>query len=125
MFYMLGRKAPQDIPQYIANCNVAFVSFTDNALFAKTIPAKLQSYMACGIPVLASATGETKRIVEEAYCGMACRLGDSDALAAGILRFMEMSEEEISRMGQNALNYSKTFFGKKFLMDEMEEYLEN
>lgn len=40
-----------------------------NSLFEKTIPAKLQSYMACGMPIIASANGENKRIVAEANVG--------------------------------------------------------
>ena len=32
--------------KFLACCDAAFVSFMDNELFTKTIPAKLQSYMA-------------------------------------------------------------------------------
>ena len=45
------KKTPEEIPGLLAPSDVAFVSFMDNSLFRMTIPAKLQSYMACGIPI--------------------------------------------------------------------------
>lgn len=123
MFRMPGRKPPQGIPGILAEGNVAYISFANNPLFENTIPAKLQSYMACGIPVLASAAGETKRIIDEADCGMVCEMGDSEALAEGIIRFMGMTEEEMDKMRRNALEYSEKHFDKKKLLDEMEGYL--
>ena len=32
--------------------------------------------MACGMPIIASASGETKRVVEEAECGLCSQNGD-------------------------------------------------
>lgn len=66
---MLRRKAPEEIPEHLAYCVVAFLSLSDNSLFAMTISAKLQLYMACGMPIIAVAVGELKRIIEEAECG--------------------------------------------------------
>ncbi|MGN0402294.1 MAG: glycosyltransferase family 4 protein [Acetatifactor sp.] len=123
MFRLLGRKRPEEIPYYLAWCDVAFISFANNSLFEMTIPAKLQSYMACGIPVLAAAMGETKRIIEEAECGIVCKLGDPQALVDGIIEFMNNSENHICKMSGNALMYFKQFFSKKELMDEIEYYL--
>lgn len=123
MFLLLGRKPSREIPKYIACCDVAFVSFAANELFAKTIPAKLQSYMACGIPILAVADGETRRIVEEAACGIVCRLGDAEGLADGIVRFMELPEGVARGMGERALQYAGEAFDKGRLMDEMDRYV--
>ena len=81
MFHLLGRKQPDQIPAYLAWCDAAFISFADNPLFEKTIPAKLQSYMACGMPILAAASGETKRILKEAGAGLSCKIGNAEALA--------------------------------------------
>ena len=55
MFRLPGRKRPEEIPGYLAWCDAAFISFAESPLFGMTIPAKLQSYMACGMPILAAA----------------------------------------------------------------------
>ncbi len=122
MFKFFGTKLPEEIPQYLAHCQVAFLSFADNPLFEKTIPAKLQSYMACGIPILASASGETKRIIEEAKAGVVCKLGDSNQICDCIIKMTQMSLDEINSMRENAVSYFNEFFNKKKLMDELESY---
>ena len=122
MFCLLGRKAREEIPFYLAACNVAFISFADNPLFSMTIPAKLQSYMACGMPILAVADGETKRIVEEAGCGWVVPMGDAALLSETIQSIMKDYESVRSDMGQNALAYYRTNFDKMQLLDQMEKY---
>lgn len=124
MFYMLGRKKPEEIPDYLAWCDVAFILFADNSLFEMTIPAKLQSYIACGIPILTSASGETKRIVQEADCGLVCKMGDAKALAEGIEIFKATRAERQKQMGNNALLYYEKKFNKKKLLDEIEKYFQ-
>ena len=54
MFILLGYHPSERIPELLASCDAAFVSFLPNKVFVNTIPAKLQSYMACGMPLLAA-----------------------------------------------------------------------
>ncbi len=119
-FVFVPRQNAEVIPTLLSACDVAFVSFSNDDLWKKTIPAKLQSYMACGMPVIASAGGETERIINEADCGICCKVGDENELADGI---RQMMKSDIVRMGQNSLNYCRTHFDKTKLMDEMDRYL--
>lgn len=123
MFHLLGRKAPEEVPGYVACCDAAFLSFTDNPLFQMTIPAKLQSYMACGIPIVAAASGETKRIIEEAKAGIVCEIGVASALAEGIKWMMGQPEKVREMMGRQAREYYEKEFNRDFLLKVMEEYL--
>lgn len=123
MFELLGRKKPEEIPYYLAWCDVAFISFADNPLFEMTIPAKLQSYMACGMPILAVAGGETKRVIEEAGCGYCCRLGDVIATASAIAKFIRKEKQVTCNMSQAALQYFRKHFDKNELLDEIEQYV--
>ena len=104
----------------LSACDAAFVSFADNDLWKKTIPAKLQSYMACGMPIIASAGGETERIINESGCGICCRVGDEKALATGI---KQMMNSELGKMSSGSLKYATENFNKQKLMDEMDCYL--
>ena len=124
MFQMLGRKPAEEIPKYLAYGDVAFISFADNELFQMTIPAKLQSYLACGMPILAAAGGETARIIQEAGCGICSKLGDSEALADAIVRFMGLSAEDRNKMREVARDYSAKYFAKDILMDKMDEEIQ-
>lgn len=121
-FLFLGRKKPTEVPDYLAHCDMAFVSFADNSLFEMTIPAKLQSYMACGMPILAVAGGETKRIVEEAACGCSCNLGDVQGLEQRIQELCNYSATEMADKKQAALTYYVSHFEKEELMKQIEMY---
>lgn len=122
MFTIIKHQPAEKIPDILAACDAAFISFMDSPLFEMTIPAKLQSYMACGMPIIASASGETKRIIEESECGMCCELGNPDGLAAGILKLKETNLKELSRNSRMAY---MTNFDKKRLLDEMDAYFNN
>lgn len=120
MFALLGRKRPEEIPHYLAWCDAAFISFADNPLFEKTIPAKLQSYMACGMPVIASAEGETKRVINEAKCGICCAIGVAGSLRDAIEQIIHI---DTAQMSANSISYFRTHFDKNTLMNEMETFL--
>jgi len=124
MFFLIGRKPATEIPDLLTCADVAFLSFMDTELFAKTIPAKLQSYMACGMPILASARGESVGIIDEAECGAHSDIGDSEGLAAKIIKLSGMESNDLENMGKNARKYYLSHFEKKILMDEMDGYFE-
>ena len=119
MFIMVDRQPAQRIPKLLAACDAAFISFMADPLFEKTIPAKLQSYMACGMPIVAAATGETARIVEEADCGACCPTGDEVELAKRITDIID--SEDLTHKAENARRYFLEHFEKQRLMDMFEE----
>ena len=120
-FVMVPRQSAERIPELLATCDAAFLSFQDDPLWTKTIPAKLQSYMACGMPIIASAAGETKRIIEEAECGVCCAIGDAEQLGKSIKEMMEANMEE---MRVKSRDYCEQHFDKKMLMDQIEKFLD-
>ena len=119
-FVLIPRQDAERIPEILSVCDSGFISFQKNDLWEKTIPAKLQSYMACGKAIVASASGETKRIIEEAECGVCTSLGDEQALAEGIQLIRKM---DLTLMGNNARRYFEEHFDKTKLMNQMDRYL--
>ncbi len=120
-FLMIGRRPAEHIPAMLGCCDAAFLSFMNNDLFAKTIPAKLQSYMACGMPIVASAVGETERVISEAQCGVCCNIGDDKGLAELLNSLIQYSNKELNEMRRNAREYYEKNFSKEMLIDEIEE----
>lgn len=122
LFVMIPRQPAERVPELLSACDAAFLSFQDDELWRKTIPAKLQSYMACGMPVIAAAGGETERVITEAMCGICCKIGDAKGLANGIKRIMKADLEEMSR---NSRGYFEGYFDKQMLMDQMDGYFDS
>ncbi len=119
-FIMIPRVNAEKIPEILSTCDAGFISFNNTTLWEKTIPAKLQSYMACGKAIVASASGETKRVISEAGCGVCCEIGNPDALAEGIKEMLKLDSIEA---GKKSRHYFEEKFDKKKLMDEMDEYI--
>jgi len=118
-FILIPRQPAERIPEILSNCDAGFISFMDTELFEKTIPAKLQSYMACGMPILAAAKGETERVVNEAVCGFCSPIGDEKGLAEAVRSLMSANLESMKR---NSRKYFEEHFDKQMLMDQMDEH---
>ena len=121
-FITIPRQPAERIPELLAVCDAAFLSFQDAPLWTMTIPAKLQSYMACGMPIIAAAQGETKRIIEEASCGVCSAIGDAEELSQKI---KEMMNADLNEMRKRSREYFESHFDKQMLMDQMDRYFDD
>lgn len=122
MFNFIPKQPATRIPEFMAVSDAAFLSLIDSPLFAMTIPAKLQSYMACGIPNIASADGETAKIIKESNSGLCGRPGNAEELADNIINLAKKSKEELIQLGYNARKYYEENFDKQALLDRMDIY---
>jgi colanic acid biosynthesis glycosyl transferase WcaI len=120
---MLGRYPVERMPSFYAHADALLVSLRDEPIFAMTIPGKLQSYLAAGIPVIAMLNGEGAAVVERHRCGLTCRAGDADGLAAAVLKLAASSAEERMRMGENGRRGSEQEFDRTRLMTQLETWL--
>lgn len=123
-FLFIDRKPAEEIPKYLSNADVALISLSRSKVFSITIPAKTQSCMACGVPLLVSADGEVQNIVKEANAGLVSNAEDVDGLFNNILLFNKMSKDQIRQYGNNSLVYSKAHFDKKKLLDRIDKIFE-
>lgn len=115
-FNLIDRQKAEDIPGFLGACDVALICLEANPLFEATIPAKLQSYMACGMPILVSANGEVQEIVNDANCGWCANAGDHLLLKESILELIEC--RLIKAYSRQSLNYCRQHFAiEKILSD--------
>ena len=122
-FNFIPRQAAEKIPEYFAWSDAALITLSKSEVYSMTIPAKTQSCLACGMPVLVSADGEVQEVIKEAECGFYSNSGDSEGLADSIKKLLALDETERKQLSENALNYYKSHFDKTKLMDEMEAYI--
>lgn len=119
-FNFIPKKPASDIPKYLALCDAALLTLSPNEIFKMTLPAKLQSYLACGIPVIASADGESQEVVKEADAGIAVNAGDYAGLADAVEAMIRLSKKERIVMGQNARKYYEANFEKQKLLNQID-----
>lgn len=121
---MLGRHPVERMPAFYRHANALLVSLKDEPIFAMTIPGKLQSYLAAGIPVVAMLNGEGADVVTRFGAGVTCPAGDSAALAAAVLKLSALPQQELQRMGANGSQASATEFDRQMLITRLEDWLE-
>lgn len=119
-FNFIAKKPATDIPKYLSACDAALVSLAPNEIFRMTLPAKLQTYFACGIPVLVCADGESQEVVKNAQAGIAVDAGDYIGFADAIEKMCSLTKEELSEMGENARRYFESHFEKQKLLNQID-----
>ena len=125
MFNFIPKQPATRIPEFMAASDAAFLCLTGGPLFSKTIPAKLQSYMACGIPILASADGETDKIVKDSDSGLCSPAGDATMLAEIIVELSDETNGRLVELGINARSYYDDNFNKQELLSRIDKYFES
>lgn len=122
-FNFIPAQPAEKIPEYFAWSDAALITLAKSKVYSMTVPAKTQSCLACGMPVIISADGEVQKIVRDAGCGFYSDSGDTDGLADNIELFLNLSPNDRTILSENALNYYRLHFEKKSLMDKMKGYL--
>ncbi len=120
---MLGRYPMERMPSFFKHANALLVSLKDEPIFSMTIPGKLQSYLAAGIPVVAMLNGEGAELVTRSRSGMTCAAGDHIGLAAAVLKLSQTPKTDREAMGRNGLDVSVQEFGRINLISQLEEWL--
>lgn len=121
--HLLGRYPIETMPQWFAQADALLVTLKKDPIFSLTIPSKIQSYMACGRPILASLEGEGARIIEEAQAGVVVPPEDASALATAVLRLSGMPSREREQLGQNGRRYFLQEFEREALLARLDTWM--
>ncbi|MDH0646286.1 glycosyltransferase family 4 protein [Pseudomonas sp. GD03858] len=117
---LLGRHPLEAMPGLFAQADALLVSLKTNDVFEKTIPGKVQAYLASGRPLLGMINGEAARVIEESGAGLACNSGDAGGLAAITCALAEAGEAERVAMGRAGRAYYEQRYAKEKLMSRLE-----
>ena len=120
---LLGRHPVERMPSFFRHAGALLVSLKKEPIFAMTIPGKLQSYLAAGVPVLAMLDGEGADVVRAAGCGLACPAGDAQALADAVRALAAMTPAQRQAMGDNGRRASAREFDRGLLIGQLEAQL--
>lgn len=118
-FILLGSFPSHDMPKYFSCADALLVSLKKNPIFSLTIPNKIQSYMACGKPIIASIDGEGGEIIKDSKSGLVSAAEDSLGLANNLELFLNLSKEDINKMSRNSLNLFKNEFDREKLLTKL------
>lgn len=121
--HLLGQHPVEKMPAFFAAADVMLVSLKRAPNFALTIPGKVQSYLACGRPIVAMLDGEGARVIEESGAGLVCPAEDADGLADTILTMADMPKDQREEMGRKGRRYFEANFARSMLFDRLETWM--
>ncbi|UTR12127.1 glycosyltransferase family 4 protein [Evansella sp. LMS18] len=120
MFNFIPKQPPTRIPEIMALCDATLISLSKSKVFAITLPAKTQSCLACGLPIIVSADGEIQKVIKRAGAGVCSDAGNVEDLAGNIQKLVRMPKSDMRQMSENGLRYYKQTFDKNKLLDRMD-----
>lgn len=120
---ILGRHPVERMPEFFLCADAMLVTLADQEIFSMTIPGKLQSYLAAGIPIVAALNGEGAEVIRLANAGFTCAAGHSRDLAEIVLRMSVLPLSERQTMGNNGREFSKREFDRRMVVDLAEKHL--
>lgn len=123
-FYLKGRFPLEQMPSLFSKAGALLVSLKSNDVFERTIPGKVQAYLASGAPLLAMINGEAANVINEAKAGYVCPSGDSLQLANIVCKLAALPDPERKLMGISGRDYYLKNFKKDKLFDQLEEYFQ-
>ena len=118
--HIIGRRPVETMPDYFALADALLVSLKKEQIFSLTLPAKIQSYMACGRPIVACLDGEGARLIRESGAGISCPAGDPAALAEAIVAMYRSTDAQKKEMGARGRAHFEKHFKRDVLLTELE-----
>lgn len=120
---LLGRHPVERMPEFFVHADAMLVTLADEEIFSMTIPGKLQSYLAAGMPIVAALNGEGAEVIRLANAGLICPAGNPSELAKTVLTMSALSLPERQAMGNNGLQFSDREFDRSKVIDLAEKHL--
>lgn len=122
-FLFLGRHCEEDMPHFFACANAMLVSLKSYPIFALTVPSKVQAYMACAKPIVASLNGEGSRLIELAEAGITTQASTPANLCELFTRIENYDCDELQKLGTNGLSYFQKEFAPAIISRRLVSHL--
>lgn len=114
-----GRHPQSQMPRYYKMADCMLLTLRGGDMIGETLPAKAQSYLSVGKPIVGAIDGAGREMIIEADCGEGVPAGDDEALAAAMRRVIE-HPAVYRQKGQNGRrffeeNYTKALFMQRLM----------
>lgn len=117
---LLGRKPALDMPKYFSLSDGLIVTLKNEEILKVTLPAKVQSYMASGKPIIAAISGEGNRIIKESNSGFVGEAEDYISLYNNVINLYNLKDSEREKLGINGLKFFENNFTRGRLLKELQ-----
>lgn len=120
-----GWQTKEQLSEYISISSALTVILKDNEVLNLTVPAKVQTYLSMGKPIIASMNGEAADVILQSNAGLVSSADNLEGYCNNVKKMYSMSIEEIKNMSDNGINYCKKNYDAQILYDKLNDYLIN
>ena len=103
----------KDLIPFFEKSHYLYLSLKNTKLFYHTVPAKLQTYLATGKPIISSISGEARNLLNLNRCGLNVPSEDRDALIDIFQNLNKITFSEYEEFSINSKNLYKKFFSSE------------
>lgn len=122
--HILGSRPIETMPNYFSLADAMLVTLKDDPVMATTIPGKVQSYLACGRPIIGALNGAGAEVINASLSGYCVSSDDINGLADAILKMSYLSKDKLNEMGQAARRYYLQHFDREILVHQLQLLME-
>ena len=122
-FHLMGSRPMESMSKYFALADVLLVSLQDQPIFAQTIPSKIQSYLACGKPVIASIRGSGSDVINESGAGVSVPPENPQKLADAVMSLYQTPKHARDKIGESGREYYLKTFERSKLIGKLESWM--
>ena len=120
-FTFLNSVSNKEVIKYLNSADFLYLSLNDSKLFNMTVPAKLQTYMAVGKPIIANINGEGADLIRDSKCGFVADSGDYKGLINIFHQILKLSNNEALKKGINGREFYQKNFKSELRKKELLE----
>lgn len=118
--FIFPQHSVEYMPSLYEKSSVMLLSLKGGESISNTVPAKLQTYMSCGKPVVAMIDGEANDVIKDSNCGLVTNAGNFKKLAEYIEVLSKMNSVELDRLGKNGQEYYQKYYSRKLALNKIE-----
>ena len=119
----LGSHSIQKMPFLFKQADIMLLSLKNDDIFSKTVPAKLQAYLASAKPVFGMISGESKKIIIDSGAGWCSDSGDIESAYNNICKILKFDFKELSEKGFRGLEYYDKNFSKHSRFSQLDNII--
>jgi len=93
------------IHNYYNAADSLLITLKDNKFLNMTIPSKLQNYLSSKKPIISFCGGETKKIIENAKCGLNLYKKNNKQIFKGIISLSKTKKTILDKMSKNGYKF--------------------
>lgn len=117
-----GRKPLEEMPKYYSMADAMLITLEKNEIISKTLPGKVQTYMAAGKPIIGAIDGEAATVIAESGCGICGEAENAEELAANVRKLLN---SDLKSFGENSIAYYRENFEREKNINELQQVFSN